>query len=330
MLGVDPILKFVTLVLASGYLKGEKPISCLIISNPEHGKTESLMHFRGIQNTIFVSDATAFGISNRILPRIQTNLINHIIFPDFLRIVTRGKNVVNELLSLLNVIVEDGLSGSIYTGKIDFSYPESEKRKYAGVIIAITPDALKARRKKLIKYGFFSRMLPCYFHYNEDDSERIHEEIKGGELLKTWKPMKFPKKPRKIKISKKMADKLDYAVKILTPVLGAYKGFRLRKQLQRLAKSNAFINKRGEVTEEDIREVYSFVPFMFNPIGGDACMWEIMKSIPGTHEEIVNSLENRYSRSTIKRRLGLLRSRYILIKDTSGSQKGVYRVSTPN
>ncbi|MBI4163973.1 MAG: hypothetical protein HY512_03860 [Candidatus Aenigmarchaeota archaeon] len=317
MIGTEPIRRLVELALLSAYIKDEKPLSMLIIASPEHGKTETLLEFRGNQKVDFLSDATPYGISTQLLPKIQMDRTNHIIFPDFLKVVNRGRRITDEILSLLNIIVEDGLTGSIFTKNINFVHDEKEPRKYAGVIIAITPDALYSRKEKFKKFGFFSRLLPFYFHYTEEDKARIHEIIKHGSGKEETTMLVFPDKDVDIQLPMEIADRLDPLVELLQPVLGSFTGFRLRKQLQVLLKTNALLNKRDTVSNEDLKDVYCFMPFLFNPLGGDECVWRILRMLPSTYTDIVEGLKSLYSESTINRRLQFLQNSKLITQNNN-------------
>jgi len=314
MIGLEPVKRFIILLIFSSYVKNEEPVSGLIIAEPEHGKTKLLKSIRAKRVEV-IMDATAYGISQHLLPRIFYKEVRTLIFPDFLRILSRGKRIVDEILTLINAIIEDGIDASILTKNIQWIPPSSESVK-ANVIIAITPNELEKRKEKLRRYGFMRRVLPFYYTYTQEDLKLIHEALKTGTSNQIFEKieLKVPNEDGEIYMSKELADMLDPVIEILKPVIGAYTGFTLRRQLQCLCKANALMNNRTKVTEDDIKEILAFVPFLFNPIAGDECIWLIMRNLPARSEELVSILSNRFSRRTIYDRLEKLRNLGLIYK----------------
>jgi len=305
MIGVEPLKKFISLNIFSDYLRGERPISSFIVAEPEHGKTETLASFENVQGILALFDVTAYGSATFIFSRILAREIRRLIFPDFSRVLSRSRRVIDEVITMINAIIEDGINWAILTKNVQWLPVESEK-VYAGVTIALTPKSLDFIKKRYREMGFLSRTLPYYYCYTEEDLKRIHENIKTGKAKFERLKLKLPKEDIEVSMSKELADMLDPAVKLLSKVLEAYTGFRLRRQLQTLCKANALINNRTEVTKEDVREVLAFTPFFFNPIKGDECIWRILRVLPAKSEEIVKELADYYSRRTIYNKLSEL------------------------
>lgn len=220
--------------------------------------------------------------------------IRCLIFPDLSRILNRSWKVANEVLALLSIIIEEGVS-SIYTFNIQFDAKmiDEKERIRCGVIIACPEDVIKEREDRLKKFGFWSRILPFY----KEDLLRIHEEIK--EERSSFKPrnLKIPEDEIEIKLPKEETDKLDPIVFGFKDAIGSTTGFRLRWNLQQLTKANTWLNDRDIIEEEDIRKVLPFTPFFFNPIKGDECIYRILLSLPAKSEELVKELSEYYSRA---------------------------------
>jgi len=316
MIGLEPVKKFITLLIFSTYIKGEEPVSGLIVAEPEHGKTKLLKSIRAKRVEI-IMDATAYGISQHILPRIYYREIRTLIFPDFLRILSRGKRVVDEVLTLINVLTEDGIDASILTRNLTWIPPKNSESVKANVIIAITSNELRKRKEKLRRFGFLRRVLPFYYAYTQEDLKLIHEALKISNQTFKKIELNVPSEDLEVSMSKGLADKLDPAIEVLKPVIGAYTGFTLRRQLQTLCKANALVNNRNEVTEDDIKEILAFTPFLFNPISGDECTWLIMRNLPARSEELVSKL-SRFSRKTIYDRINKLREQGLIYKAKDG------------
>lgn len=310
--GLTFLTNIIDTALFSAYLKekSHRPLSVLIVAEPEHGKTECLLQYVGNKGIEIIQDATSFGLIVYIFQRIISGEIKHLIFPSFEKIFTRHKQVVTQVLLCLNNIVEEGIGyASILTKNIPFLANETKKAR-AGVIIGCVPDVIIKHETKLKQYGFWSRMLPIFYEYNEEDKERIHEEIKRGEYKFEKRKLKFPKNPKKVVLPKEIADKLDPIIKFLEPSIGSYTGFRIRKIFQTFLKANALKNGRKEVKEEDLKEVVALIPFIYNkPAGGDECCWKILRNIFNSPKTVYQLTQlTGYSKATVYRRVEELKN----------------------
>ncbi len=316
--GLKPLEDIVELTIISAWIK-PRPVSLGIFAPPEYGKTEVLMQFRGCEGVKIISDVTPFGLNKFVINEIATRRVRCIIFPDFSRIFCRSYRIAEDVLSILNVIIEEGVS-SIYTYNIHFdaSLIDNTERIRCGCILVCPEEIIRVRESRLKKYGFWSRILPFYFEYTEEDMLRAHEAIKEEKPFFSPKDIKVPKEEVEIKLPKEEADKLDPTVFSFKDLVGSPTGFRLRWNLQQLAKASAWINNRETVEEEDIRKVISFAPFFFNPIRGDECMYRILRLLPARSEEIVKELDGQYSRPTIYRRLERLKKNEIIVETERG------------
>lgn len=311
------------LAIVSCWIK-PRPVSLGIFAPPDYGKTETLLQFRGCKGVKIISDTTSFGLSRFIIPEIAYKRVRCLIFPDFSRILNRNWKVANEVLSLLNVIIEEGVS-SIYTYNVQFDADMvGDQKVRCGSIIAAPKDMIKQREERLKKFGFWSRILPFYIEYTEEDLLRVHEDIKDERESFVLKNVRTPNEDVEIKLPKEEADKLDPIVHGFKKAVGSETGFRLRWNLQQLAKANAWINGRDEVQEEDIRKILSLSPFIFNPLKGDECVYKILLTLPAKSEEIVEELSGLYSRATIYRRLKMLKKTGIIVETEKGWDLRIY------
>ena len=317
MIGLGPLDKIIHLTIYSAYIKGEKPVSIWIIAHPEHGKTANMMRYICTPKLCYISDATAYGLVQNVLPQIYSSMVNHIVFPDFLKILARDRKVSNEVFSLLNIIIEEGVTGNILTKNLMVRPRSDDKKVYAGAIICITPEEIEVRRKKLQRQGFFSRALPFTYTYAEEDMQDIHEAVKNGKTgYVSYSPVKLslPKKEKRITLPRSLADEFDDVMQILKPSLRTYTGFRLRKQLQTLSKANALISGRSKVNMTDIFEIKALTLFFFNPLKGDECSWKIIKNLPNSAKILQKKLQN-YSKKTIYNHLNSLKEMGLIDKN---------------
>jgi hypothetical protein len=315
--GLEFLKEIIETTLFSAYLKNEKPLSTLIVARPEHGKTEILLQYAGNKGVEVIQDTTSFGLVNYLFPKILSQEIKHIIFPSFEKIFTRNKVTINQVLTCINNIVEEGIGiASIFTKNITF--PSQGKVARAGVIIGCVPDLIREHRTILQRYGFWSRMLPICYGYAEEDLSKIHEEIKEGINPFHQIKLKFPSKPKEVILPKEVADEMDVLVNILRIPTASYTGFRLRRHLQTYVKALALRKGKKEVGGEEIKDLYAISPFIFQPLSADECCWKIIRAIsekPRPIDELVKL--TKYSKATVYRRVeDLKRERLVELRNS--------------
>jgi len=66
---------------------------------------------------MFLLDVTAYG-STIIFSRILTREIRRLTLPDFSRILSRSRRVVDEAITMINAIVEDRINWAILTKNV--------------------------------------------------------------------------------------------------------------------------------------------------------------------------------------------------------------------
>ena len=143
--GLKPLEDIVELTIVSSWIK-PKPVSLGIFAPPEYGKTETLLQYAKCKGVKVISDVTSFGISKFIIPEIALKRVKCLIFPDLSKILNRSWKVANEVLSLLNIVIEEGVS-SVYTFNIQFDVEimNEGKRIRCGCVIACPEDNIKEK-----------------------------------------------------------------------------------------------------------------------------------------------------------------------------------------
>jgi hypothetical protein len=261
--------KLLELVLLSSYIKGEQPVSVLISALPEAGKTELVMKFAQNKGCVTLSDCTAYGIMRDYKEKIIKREIRHLIIPDLVKPLSRGKDTVHSLIAFFNSMVEEGVMGqSTYAETIipDAGKPIPIK---CGLIATLARGILEDGRHHWSNMGFMSRMLPISYDYSTNTIMRIRKAISEKEYLdNTPIIVTLPKEDRAIGLESPQSDHLVILTAALVSVEKAY-GFRLQKQLQRLAMANALKNGREKVTAEDvemIQELSNYINLNYNQI----------------------------------------------------------------
>jgi len=62
MINLQDLEKLIEVTLFTGWIKDERPVSLLIVADPESGKTELVKKTKRVKGVLYLTDATAYGI----------------------------------------------------------------------------------------------------------------------------------------------------------------------------------------------------------------------------------------------------------------------------
>ena len=256
MIGVNRISKLIELVLRTAYLVGEKPVSLALVSDrPESGKTQMIKQFDKNKKIGFVTDATAFGIWRDFKDKLENNQVNHLLFPDFLTAISRQRATVDSLITTLNPLIEEGLA-ELHTGflkplKITSPHP-------IGIILAMIKAPFDKNKANWEGNGFLSRLLVCSYKYSDSTVKEIFISILNGEYRgESAINIKFPDSNIEVNCS---IEHGAHIVSLMNRIITkdseiAVYGFRMLKDMRRLAMANALIDGRDYVNSNDVEMV---------------------------------------------------------------------------
>lgn len=242
MIKTGELLELLKLVLFSGYIENERPLSVMLVGNVGIGKTEVLQNYKESSNIAFLTDVTYMGLINLLEEQKE---LRHLIIPDFLKITMKKQSTAENFISCLNALTEEGLSKiSLFGMSKDF------KGKRAGVITATTKDSYAQHKKKWASMGFSSRILIVSYDYSDATRESVFEFIQNRKYITSAKePFSLPTRNVAVTFSPELAKKLR----------SKDSTFRSQKQLQTLAMSSALERsltaENVVVTDEDIQRV---------------------------------------------------------------------------
>jgi len=91
MIGVDEIKRFMELVVLTGYLKDEKPLSLFLVGKPETGKSSLISSMRGYPNTLYFNDLSYKGFIEEVVPLYEKGQKTHILIPDFINVLSHKR-----------------------------------------------------------------------------------------------------------------------------------------------------------------------------------------------------------------------------------------------
>lgn len=274
MIGVADLQKIVALALCSAYVENDKPLSLLIIGDrPESGKTEVLKGFAGTPKVKFLSDVSGYGLLKYSSDDIRAGRVNHIIIPEFLKPLSKGKATAQSFTSTLGVLMEDGLMG-IYTGFLPKQDLEVDRGIRAIGFIGCMPRQTYSRelKRQWVVSGFLSRWLVVSYSYSTKTLEDIFASIARGDYLEDKNQLLALDKRIKVHIPPKIAQKCEELGLRITQEArdaGSLYGFREVKHIRSLVASNVVYeqltdkNRGSTATVEDFNEVES-LGYLFN------------------------------------------------------------------
>ena len=252
--GLEKITEFIKVVLASGYLKNEKPLSLVLVAPVSSGKTTAIKQFQKNPNVVISTDTTTWGILNKYQDKLRTGEIRHIIIPDLLNVLARRETTVQTFLLFVNASSEDGIFPS-KTYAIDVqSFIEP-----FGWILCLTTDAYKRKKANLQGIGFESRFLNVTYKYSMETIQKILTNIIEEEkfVIPQIKITNYKSK-KNIKGNKKIFKELLTFSQLLCKN-GNSEILRMQRKLQTFLKACAFLRKDNKVTEKDLEKLKTLI-----------------------------------------------------------------------
>ena len=280
MIKTGKMLNLLELVVWSGHVAGEQPVSALVTAPPEAGKTEIIMKFAGNKGCVALTDVTAYGIMRDYGQLIINKEVRHIIIPDMVKPMSRGKDTVHTLIAFLNSLIEEGvLRVSTYAEKIGAPSPGINTQAQpipvqCGLIATLAKDILEDGRHHWSRMGFMSRLLPISYDYGITTKMEIQQSIARRDYQgDTPINLNLPKIDVAVKLDLPQGNELMALTNTLISVgknsAGRVYGFRLQKHLQRLAMASAIKDGRDIVLQKDVdlvKDLSSVINLEYYPI----------------------------------------------------------------
>jgi hypothetical protein len=258
MLLVENLDEIIELAIYSGYIAKEKPISLLLVANPEAGKTKLVEQYKLNSGLVFISDSTPVGLVNKYSHKLNSGEIKHFVFTDLITPISKSSESRSAFVTFLNGLVEEGLY-SIHTHfmNLDIRIP-----KPIGIIACIAPNPLLDNRHNWASIGFMSRLLPISWRYSENTKHLILDSILNNHQDQDIR-LDLPDRELDINLDYDLAKKLyPLALQLNIDSANNPYGFRLMKQLHALVKASALKDKRDQVQPKDIDKIKTLSEFM--------------------------------------------------------------------
>lgn len=256
MIRLDFLEEMIELVIFSGYVKHEEPISLMIIGSPESAKTKVILKYAKNKGMKVLTDATAYGIRMEVMPYVRRGEIKHIMIPDFLKPTNKNPATVADFVSIMNALIEEGVGSiSTYNQKMEDG---DEKLARCGLITSITDELMKDKRRygKWKNMGFLSRMIPISYAYTKETVEEVLGYIKRQEYRNEDESiiLKLPDKITDVKLSEKYSGYIINKIKFIAEAQNRY-GFRMARQFNTLMKASALKDGRTNVEKQDVIKI---------------------------------------------------------------------------
>lgn len=255
---LDLLDKLLLHVIASSFLKGERPVNLLILGFPASGKTELLTLYASIPGVLFTTYVSFSRLLHYYGNDIIAGKIRHILIPDLAVPAGRSRDAAGGEFAALGCLIEEGIlrwetTKTIFQAKLPTR---------VGLVGCTTRDTMD-KIKDIAPPGFLSRFLHVSFRYSDGSRKQI---LDGISTLDHRVPMAKELRrmmPTLIEGNPELFRRL-YSQEIVDQVKesGDTYGFRTQRQLQTLMMSSALLNNRAQVTLDDFLTVVEFVPYL--------------------------------------------------------------------
>jgi hypothetical protein len=262
-----PLETSVAIALMSGRLRGQKPLSMLIVAPPGWGKSYALEKYIGNHHVLGFNRGTSWGLLKEIIATMDATHepVTHIVISDMTALLGGSKDVVGDFKATLSILTEEGVDKArSYTTDIDATRMKAVlpfANVKAGVVMAMTREDIETRFGTLRGEGFLSRFIPFSFAPTDDLKAEADEDI-----LAEKPNVRFNLPATKLKTVVTCDSKIARSSKL-------WKRSKTPREsgIAYLAlKATALLNHRTEVTAEDVAEldyVSQWWNYDYRPLG---------------------------------------------------------------
>jgi hypothetical protein len=256
VIGMELVTEIVKTVVLTGKLANPDlaPVSLLLISPPEHGKTSIVVENK-TSTVVNLSDMTGKGLRTIMRDEKYT----HLAILDLLMLVSHKDKVSQYVIANMNAVAEEGF----FSEATPEGFTVRDKPIKRAFICCLTPDMSRDGRRMWNQIGFSSRMFPFFYVFSDDQKAKVRESISRESLrgpastsgvVIHLENFRVPDKPIVVKLYKKFVQKIEDMAMLAAERLGDPNGFRRIKQFRALAAGHALYRtwKKPEVNQKDI------------------------------------------------------------------------------
>jgi hypothetical protein len=244
---MNMLMDFMSLLIWTGQLENERPVSAIVVAPAGSGKTTTLESLK-CEQTAFVGDLTARPLAGLL----NNEKLTHILLGDMLSLFGHKSSTVKLTLRLVSQMTGEKILHNPWTG-------EGITPRMLGLITAIPPEDFKKQKKHITEGGFASRFIVAKYSYRPSTVAAIHRFIAHDGYSVESKKF-FIKDPGKwkVEIPDKLAEQIkDFGVQLRQDPLG----FRAHRHLRTLVKAHARRSARPICNETDFKVVQTYCEF---------------------------------------------------------------------
>lgn len=255
-MGMALIRELIESTILSGRVRSSRPVSLLLIGDPESGKTSIVLE-RQCDAIVALTDTTGKGIhwACKLNPK-----MTHLVLTDMVAVMAHGKKVNQYTLSMINALTEEGILSVASPDGI-----EKFDKGRRGVIGCLTSDMARDQRMWWHKTGLATRMLPFSYSYPDKLVVHIKTSIVNGHSVETLEHdiLKVPELPIAVQVPHPYPEKILTISNRLAKSLGE-KGIRRARQFRALAQGHAMRRtwKQPVVDQSDILFLLQIEPYL--------------------------------------------------------------------
>lgn len=292
MQGNEQIERIVRLAALTGYVANARPLSALLCSNQENGKSQLLDKFQRNDGIAVFSDMTGYGLARWLFEEPLSAVdaavlskqsgkplsfwagkknyqsgLHHIVITD-LNVPLMRRSVVDSYEGFLLKLLWDGIV-AIESYNSRYRLPDGPYR--CGMLGAVTRDVLLKRRiRRWCQIGLIRRFLPISYEYESKTTDAIFAAVLRLEHLKEptvsfsgkcKAEIEFPAPLGEylITTAQEMARAIQRAAKLDEEIMH---GFSFLEMLIALCQSAALDAGRRTVNKTDVGEIRSLARWM--------------------------------------------------------------------
>lgn len=255
---MDKLREFFETIILTGRLKGESPVSAMIIADPERGKT-SVMVETQCEAFKILTDITGKGL--QLLCKMDAKC-THFIVNDMGIVMAHGLKTREYFFAMLLAATEEGIRTIANPDGIE-NLTSNGRRGFIG---CITSTQAGDNRQWWHKRGLARRMIPFHFDFDMELVMQIKAQIIKGNAASFNTPMvlKIPEIPVNVKINEKQAKDIQRLADVRAKALDQL-GISMLKNYLAMAKAHTLRNgnwKNPIVTDDAVDFLYRIDPYV--------------------------------------------------------------------